>query len=272
MFRILLVEDNESWQNILKLKINNTLEKINHINYKTQVINNFQEAFKALQESSWNLVVTDIGLGNDDMKPQKLGKQIVELAHEEKIPTIVVSAYLDPQEVGSLFENYKISGFFWKETFDGIYFINKVQEILQSQQQPEEEISSPSNSYQLSDNDKEYLITTISRLATNSTTSSKEYFKALVNQLNLPEKWRNSIADIWTGDTNTDTSKLVNWVEQKKSYPNESEKPGYTVLGSLIEKLLEETGDRHFLEMIISYELITDKSVLDNLRNNYFEQ
>ena len=274
MSTILLVEDNESWQNILQLKINSALEQINHTDYKIKVINNFQEAFKALQESSWNLVVTDIGLGNDDMQPQKLGKQIVELAHEKNIPVIVVSGttHLHPMDIREILTILGASDFFYKESFDSKEFINKVQEVLQKEEQQQEQNQSTNYGYNLSDIDRQYLITILSSLATNAPIPATEYFKGLVNQLNLPEKWRNSIADIWTGDTNTDTSKLVNWVEQKKSYPNESEKPGYTVLGSLLEKLLEETGDRHFLEIIISYELITNESVLDNLKNNYFEQ
>ncbi len=269
MFTILLVEDNESWQNILQLKINHALEQINHTDYKIKVINNFQQAFKALQESSWNLVVTDIGLGNDDMQPQKLGKQIVELAHEKNIPVIVVSGttHLHPMDIREILKILGASDFFYKESFDSKEFINKVQEVLQKQQQ--EQNKSINYGYSLSDIDRQYLITTLSRLATNAPIPATEYFKGLVNQLNLPEKWRNSIADIWTGDTNTDTSKLMNWVEQKKSYPNESEKSGYTVLGSLIEKLLEETGDRHLLKIITTYELITDENALDSLKNNY---
>lgn len=271
MFTILLVEDNESWQNILQLKINYALEQINHTDYKIKVINNFQEAFKALQESSWNLVVTDIGLGNDDMQPQKLGKQIVELAHEKDIPAIVVSGttHLHPMDIREILTILGASDFFYKESFDSKEFINKVQEILQQEEQSKEQASSPNYGYQLSDEDRQYIITTLSRLAASATISATEYFRNLVNKLSLPEEWKNSIADIWTGNINADTNKLMNWIEQKKSYPNESGKSGYTVLGSLIEKLLEETGDRHLLDIIISYQLITDESNLEILKKNY---
>ena len=271
MFTIILVEDNESWQNILQLKINHALEKINYTDYKIKVINNFEEAFEALQESSWNLVVTDIGLGNNDMQPQKLGKQIVELAHEKDIPVIVVSGttHLNVMDVRDILTILGASDFFYKETFDSQEFIKKIQDIAQNQQQLEGDILSTNYDYQLNDDDKQYLITTLSRLAGSATISATEYFKYLVNQLNLPEDWKNSIADIWTGNINADTNKLVNWIEQKKSYPHDSGKSGYTVLGILIEKLLEETGDRHLLDIIIRYQLITDESILETLKNNY---
>lgn len=269
VFKILLVEDDESWQKILPGKICNAIQNIDNADCDIKVIDNFNEAYIALDENSWNLLVTDIGLG--ELEAQKLGKQLVQIAHKLSVPSIVVSGtkHLNRGEVRELLKKLGACDFFDKGDFDDEEFINKVQEVLQQEEQPQEQTLSPNYSYQLSGDDKQYLIMTLSSLAASATISATEYFKNLINQLSLPEKWRNSIADIWTGNTNADTSKLVNWIEQKKSYPNESEKPDYTVLGSLIEKLLEETADRRLLDIIITYQLITDEVVLNDLKSKY---
>ncbi len=271
-FKILVVEDTQSWQKILDGKIRNAVQNMGNIDCDIKIIDNFDEAYTTLEEGSWDLLVTDISLSDSEQEQKKLGQELVELAYNKNVPAITVSGSetLTNEDVRDLLLEYKAYDFFSKNKFDSKRFINSVELLLEKKLKTiQKNTSSQTEGDKLSDDDKQYLITTISRLATNSTTSSKEYFKGLVNQLNLPEKWRNSIADIWTGDTNTDTSKLMNWVEQKKSYPNESEKSGYTVLGSLIEKLLEETGDRHLLKIITTYELITDENALDSLKNNY---
>ena len=267
-----MVEDTQSWQKILDGKIRNAVQNMGNIDCDIKIIDNFDEAYTTLKEGSWDLLVTDISLSDSEQEQKKLGQELVELAYNKNVPAITVSGSetLTNEDVRDLLLEYKAYDFFSKNKFDSKRFINSVELLLEKKLKTiQKNTSSQTEGDKLSDDDKQYLITTLSRLATNSTTSSKEYFKGLVNQLNLPEKWRNSIADIWTGDTNTDTSKLMNWVEQKKSYPNESEKSGYTVLGSLIEKLLEETGDRHLLKIITTYELITDENALDSLKNNY---
>lgn len=130
----LLVEDDVYWQKIISKKINLALQEINHTDYKIHVTDNFNEAFIALKESSWNLLITDIGLGiTQQEEAQKLGKELVEVAHMEKIPTIVVTgtSHLNPPEVRDLLKILGAYDFFFKENFDSQNFIKNVQEILQ---------------------------------------------------------------------------------------------------------------------------------------------
>ena len=129
-YKILLVEDISSWQKILKGKIRSAIENINNADCDIKLVDNFDEAYTALKEGSWDLLVTDISFKlSEQEEEEKLGKELVEIAQSRRIPTIVVSGTLKPQEVADLFVDYTISDFFEKQLFDRKKFINKVQEI-----------------------------------------------------------------------------------------------------------------------------------------------
>lgn len=272
-YKILLVEDDLSWQKILDGKIRRAVQNMTDADCDIKLVDNFDEAYTALEEASWDLLVTDIGLGNDDLQPQKLGKQIAEIAHEKDIQTIVVSGttHLIPMDIRELLIILGASDFFYKQSFDSQGFIDKVQDILQKEQQLEGNVSSPNNNYQLSDKDRQYLVETLSNLAANALIPAKEYFKKLIQELKYPENWKKSIADVWTGDANRDAEGLIKWCEQKKRCPQDyCESSGYTVLGCLVESLLEETGDIQILEIIENNQLVTDEGVLNNLKIKHY--
>ncbi|MCJ8280160.1 MAG: hypothetical protein MJK14_09685, partial [Rivularia sp. ALOHA_DT_140] len=235
-----------------------------------KIVDNFDEAYTVLDESSWDLLVTDLGLGNDDLQPQKLGKQIAEIAYRKNIPAIVVSGtdHLIPMDIRDIFTKLGASDFFYKQTFDSQEFIKKVQEVLENQPQVREDLSKI-ESYRLSDEDKQYIIATLSRLSANEPIGVKAFLKNLVNQLALPEDWKNDIISIWTGNANVDATTLINWGETKSSYPKESHKLGHTVLGCIAEKILAKTGDLQIFEIIKRNKLITDESKLEELKNKY---
>src|SRR6266496_4021885 len=93
---ILLVEDQTSWQNILRSRIAAALHNLGQTD-AIRIAATFEEAWGALdREGPWHLIVTDIGL-----RRHKLGKQLVERAHDLQVPCIVVSndPGLTPQEV-----------------------------------------------------------------------------------------------------------------------------------------------------------------------------
>ncbi|GEM_PF-6000829 len=143
--RVLLVEDEPNWQNILEDKIRSALEGIHHSPEAIKVVKTFAEAYQSLQENHWNLLVTDIGLKDSSIsRRQKLGIQLVELASKQKIPVIVVSGtpVVNTQDVRNLLKEYNASDYFKKGTFDNKRFIGTVQEILQKQLQYSE---TPSN-------------------------------------------------------------------------------------------------------------------------------
>src|SRR4051794_32488700 len=83
--RVLLVEDNELWQTILRTQINLALPEAE----PPRIVGTFQDGARELQQGGWDLVVTDIGL--PPATGIVLGMQLVNLAKEVKVPCIVVS-------------------------------------------------------------------------------------------------------------------------------------------------------------------------------------
>jgi nucleoside phosphorylase/CheY-like chemotaxis protein len=128
-FKILIVEDDYSWQIALKNKLNHfTSNGFDNLDIK--FIETFDEADQVLKEGSWNLLITDIGLPPNIR--QKLGIHLTELARDLQVPTIVNSATEETtrQDVNYLITEQKILGFFSKEEFDRQKFNEIVQNLL----------------------------------------------------------------------------------------------------------------------------------------------
>jgi nucleoside phosphorylase/CheY-like chemotaxis protein len=133
-FKILLVEDNEYWQDILKEDINKAVDNIGQTESIVELIEYFNKAYKILKDNVWDLLVTDIGLGGANESHQKRGVRLVKLALQKQIPAIVVSGTpsVTTQDVRNLLMQHKASDFFSKADFDDDKFIAKIQEILQN--------------------------------------------------------------------------------------------------------------------------------------------
>ena len=133
VFKVLLVEDHPFWQKILADEIHSALKGIGHPEDIIKVVKTFDEAYQALEESHWHLLITDIGLGDFSVSAQKLGTFLVKRAQKLKIPAIGVSGtpLLTHQNVRDLILKYGVSDFFSKRDFDSNQFITKVQELLQ---------------------------------------------------------------------------------------------------------------------------------------------
>ena len=122
-YKILLVEDNLSWHKILEGRISRALEGLGYkdSDYTIKVVDTFDEAYQALQESDWHLLVTDIELKDSSTTTrEKLGTQLVPIAHNHNVPTLTVAG-TEP------LPNYD---YFPKHNFDGKEFINQVQMLL----------------------------------------------------------------------------------------------------------------------------------------------
>ncbi|MCJ8279239.1 MAG: response regulator [Rivularia sp. ALOHA_DT_140] len=123
--KILLVEDNQSWQKILESRIRRALKGLGYqdSDYTIKVVDTFDEAYQALQESDWHLLVTDIELKDSSPTTQeKLGTELVPFAHNLNVPTLTVA--------GSSPLSYQNTNYFPKQNFDGKEFINQVQMLL----------------------------------------------------------------------------------------------------------------------------------------------
>jgi len=92
--------------------------------------------------------------------------------------------------------------------------------------------------------------------AASASAAPKAYFRDLVNKLGGPPAWSDEMADIWTGDTRQDALTLVRWAYAKRLYPPQAPKPGYTVLGCLLEELARDVANPALDDIIRQYDLI----------------
>ena len=110
--RVLLVEDNTTWQTILETYIRMALPDSD-----LHVVATFQQGFNELNGRGWDLLVTDIGLPPD--VGHVLGMQLVAIARKVKFPCIVVSGTesVTKQHVRDLLlgKDYQARDFFSKE-------------------------------------------------------------------------------------------------------------------------------------------------------------
>jgi CheY-like chemotaxis protein len=131
ILKILLVEDNLRWQKILRDDLRDALDKAGYCG-DIRVVGTYDEAHDELKENPWNLLITDIGLGNPSESLQKLGIHLAQLAYAQEIPAIAVSGtpHLIPHDIRRLFKRAGASDFFSKQHFDDTEFIETVQAIL----------------------------------------------------------------------------------------------------------------------------------------------
>jgi DNA-binding NtrC family response regulator len=120
---VLIVEDDEQWQAILK-------ETLQDEGYDVTVIANYQYSRQALRESGFDLVILDLEL--DAAAPTLEGKRLLNLIsrHYPGTPCIVVSGKGDTQIVRDAFKRYHVVDYITKELFDIPTFIRAVQTAL----------------------------------------------------------------------------------------------------------------------------------------------
>ncbi|BAZ69463.1 MAG: caspase family protein [Pelatocladus maniniholoensis HA4357-MV3] len=134
-YKILLVEDDLFWQDLLERKIRLALRGIDDPKSAITIVELFDQAYNTIKNDCWHLLVTDIGLGDPSVSMLKKGMHLADLAHELNIPVIAVSGTpgLSRKDVSNLYEKFGIFSFFDKLDFDHSSFITKVQAVLQKQ-------------------------------------------------------------------------------------------------------------------------------------------
>ncbi len=130
--KILLVGYDDNWQKILPRHIARALRAIGSAS-DIQPIATFNEALGLLQnENPWHLLVTEIFLEGLDGTEQHLGGELVNLAHDLQVPSIVVSKSADPTDArNALRRDGAFDYFSIFPRFDSQEFVFRVQEALQ---------------------------------------------------------------------------------------------------------------------------------------------
>lgn len=131
---IIIVEDGEYWKDHLSEDVETALRNISCQESYIECYETFEQAYKALKEKDWSLLITDIGIGGGHESYQKKGIKLVQYALKRNIPAIVVSGtwHLTPQNVRDLLIKDQASDFFGKDVYDSELFIKKVQDVLQT--------------------------------------------------------------------------------------------------------------------------------------------
>ena len=138
MPKILLVEDEESWQTILMEDLTQALKEIGYLKNSIELAKTFDEAARKLNRTSdWDLMIADIALSSTS---EMLGKRLVVKAQELVIPTIVISGKVSPQDVRHFFKVNKVLDFFSKSNYYARTneFVTIVQEVLKDKNQNQE--------------------------------------------------------------------------------------------------------------------------------------
>src|SRR4051812_13781546 len=89
------------------------------------------------------------------------------------------------------------------------------------------------------DHDRRWLVNYWANAATTSGVPEKEYFRALVDDADLTDKFRQQIADIWVGNAAIDAGRLFRWARTRGVNPKDGR---FTTLASLILPSLENAG------------------------------
>ena len=120
---ILIVEDDEQWQAVLK-------ETLEDEGYDVTVIADYQYGRQALQKGSFDLVILDLEL--DTSAPTLEGKRLLNFISRSRLDVhcIIVSGKGDVQTVRDAFKQYDVADFIAKERFEIPSFIKTVQDVL----------------------------------------------------------------------------------------------------------------------------------------------
>ena len=128
--RILVVEDDVTWQERLKLSLENE-------GYSVQIATSSDEALVRLRRKSFDLVVIDLKLNpweeEDRFSGMALLDRINQMTLERRlagIPTKVLTAYGTPALAQEALEKNGVFGFNNKTSFDSRKFIEEVKEVI----------------------------------------------------------------------------------------------------------------------------------------------
>jgi V8-like Glu-specific endopeptidase len=117
--------------------------------------------------------------------------------------------------------------------------------------------------------DSETLIKILAKQATFAPVGPQAFFRNLVLQANLPESFVMQVIGIWSGNPDIDARTLVQWANNQGINPQD---PRFTVLGSLVQPLLQNVGldtAGAVIALIVHYGLYRDLGLLGELPIQY---
>jgi DNA-binding NarL/FixJ family response regulator len=123
---VLVVEDDAGWRSILA-------ELLSESGYQVRLCNGYGEAVGCLRRESYALAVVDLSLGGatwgGPSEARTLdGYQLLALARDEGVATVVVSGVADPEVIERAYAEYGIFSYLEKPSFDRRAFLETLAE------------------------------------------------------------------------------------------------------------------------------------------------
>ena len=123
------MEDDAGWRSILE-------ELLNDAGFQVRSCASFGDAIGYLRRDKFALAVIDLSLQSpitgawdrDASDPNLDGYKLLAAAHNDMIPTIVVSGIIEPEEIQRIYSEYSISAYIEKQAFDRAAFRRLVEE------------------------------------------------------------------------------------------------------------------------------------------------
>ncbi len=132
--RVLIVEDELVWRELIREYVTIAVRCINGSEQNIHVLGTYSEAKYAIEQNGpWDLIIADIALGESGMPLAKnYGQVIITLAHQRKIPTIVVSGTISVSDIDKFLLEFGVIDCFLKEDFAAFQntFVDDVIKVL----------------------------------------------------------------------------------------------------------------------------------------------
>jgi len=127
--KALVVEDDAGWRNILE-------ELLSEAGFQVRACASFGDAYGYLHKENYTLAVLDLFLNGANSYPREKtstdqdldGYQLLAVAQDEGIATIVVSGIAEREEIERIYSEYSISAYIEKQTFERAAFRRVVEE------------------------------------------------------------------------------------------------------------------------------------------------
>ena len=119
--KALVVEDDAGWRSILE-------ELLNDAGFQVRTCASFGDAFGYLRREKFALAVIDLSLSNSLDTSNQDGYKLLNTAHTDGIPSIVVSGITETEEIQRLYSEHSISAYIEKQAFDRAAFRRVVED------------------------------------------------------------------------------------------------------------------------------------------------
>ena len=112
----------------------------------------------------------------------------------------------------------------------------------------------------------------VAKHAASSPGDSRNFFKLLVESVDMPEAWMWQIIDGWTEDVRYNALRLIKWAKSKGTN-QEDPNPQFTLLGGILNILLDQyvgqDDARIIAAVIVTYQLCLDDRSRENMAIRY---